>query len=408
MRSSHQSLWKTDVTSFFNSNSVRNTHRRFSLFAMAMLCIAVGCSDSSSPPAPAVNQESKPPAAETVIPSPIDDSAPLRTIEPEPTLARLPPPVQHVSPAAEPTRLPPAEPAPVETPEAAPRYLIIHADDAGMCHSANMGTIDVLQAGAVTSASIMVPCPGFEEFAEFARDHPEYDYGIHLTLNAEFKYRRWGPVLPVREVRSLVDSSGYLWRTGEQTAGNARTDDVERELRAQIDRALEFGVPISHLDSHMGTLFRRPDLLDIYLQLGVDYNLPVLLSRADDFFRQLEIDRDMIPQLQHAVSVLEQAGFPGVDAVRMRYRGDSVSSKRRAYLNMVHQAPAGITEILIHCARNDRDIRSVTSHYRIRTVDREVFTDPSVVDEIRRSGVQLTNWRKLHAMTSGMQQHHAN
>lgn len=376
--------------------------------AAGLLLLTAGCSDSV-PTADSTTRQSSPPAPpNSVLLAPLDDSPPLRTIEPEPTLVRLAPQTAPSDPAITPTRqkLPrPQTPVPSAT---APRYIIFHADDAGMCHSANMGTIDVLQAGLVSSASIMVPCPGFEEFAEFARSHPEYDYGIHLTLNAEFKYRRWGPVLPPDEVPSLVDGDGYLWRTGEQTTGNARADDVERELRAQIDRAVAFGIPLTHLDSHMGTLFRRPDLLDIYLQLGVDYNLPVLLSRGHDFFQQLEIDRDMIPQLHNAVTVLEQHGFPTVDAVRMHYREGSTSRKKRAYLDMVRQAPPGVTEIVIHCARNDRDIRSVTSHYRIRTGDRDVFTDPAVIDEIRQSDVRLINWQQLHRLTLSAGSHHAN
>ncbi len=297
-----------------------------------------------------------------------------------------------------------APPQPLAPADGAVRRLIIHADDAGMCHSVNQGTIDALEAGVVTSASIMVPCPGFEEFADYARRNPQFDYGIHLTLNAEFEFFRWGPVLPVNDVPSLVDSHGKLWETGEQTAHAARADDVERELRAQIDRALDRGVPLSHLDTHMGTLFQRPDLLDIYLQLGIDYDLPVLLSRSDDFVRQLGIDHDMIRQLRHAVTVLEESGFPPVDSVQMHYRLDSVSSKRRAYLDMIRYAPPGITEIVVHCAANDREIRSITRSYSTRTGDRAVFTDPSVIAEIRRSGVELVNWKQLRQLTAAEQE----
>ncbi|MCA9110989.1 MAG: polysaccharide deacetylase family protein [Planctomycetaceae bacterium] len=287
-----------------------------------------------------------------------------------------------------------------KVPSAGDRLLIVHADDAGMCRSVNRGTIEALEAGVVTSASIMVTCPAFEEFAEYAREHPEYDYGIHLTLNAEYRDYRWGPVLGASEVPSLVDGAGYLLQSEHQTAANARIDDVERELRAQIDRALDHGVPLSHLDTHMGTLFMRPDFVEVYLRLGTDYQLPVLMVRDTSFARQLGVDERVIARMEEYATALEQDGFPVLDDVFMHYSSDSVDSKRRSYLNAFRNVQPGVTEIIIHCGVSDHELRSITLRHSIRDGDRQVFTDPEFLSEVQQAHVTLINWKQLMQMSS--------
>lgn len=155
--------------------------------------------------------------------------------------------------------------------------LVIHADDVGMCHGANQAFVELSHFGTITSGSVMVPCPWFTEIAEAAAGDDTLDCGIHLTLNAEKACYRWGPVSTAGPSSGLVDEHGFLWRTVAEVRRNAHPDAVEQEWRAQIDRALAFGVNVTHLDAHMGSAL-APEWCDRYVAVGIDYGVPVLIT----------------------------------------------------------------------------------------------------------------------------------
>lgn len=159
------------------------------------------------------------------------------------------------------------------------KLLIIHADDAGLSHSENRATMQALEKGIVNSYSIMVPCPWFYEMALFAANNPQIDNGIHLTLTCEWQNYKFGPVLPVAEVPSLVDKHGHFFKKREDLRKNASAVDVAKELDAQIEKALRLGVKPTHLDSHMYSVGAHPDFFKVYRSLGKKYNLPVLMSK---------------------------------------------------------------------------------------------------------------------------------
>lgn len=155
--------------------------------------------------------------------------------------------------------------------------LIIRSDDAGMSHSVNMALERLIQTGLPLSISVMFPTPWYQEIVGILKQHPEVSVGIHLTLNSEWRNYRWGPVLGREAVPTLVDSNGYFFPSSEALhANHPDLAQVEKELRAQIDRALHSGLKIDYVDYHMGTAIEYPEFREIVERLAHEYSLGMM------------------------------------------------------------------------------------------------------------------------------------
>ncbi|MFN3650274.1 MAG: polysaccharide deacetylase family protein [Armatimonadota bacterium] len=273
------------------------------------------------------------------------------------------------------------------------RLLMIHADDIGMCHSVNAASQRALTEGIVSSGSIMVPCPWFPAIAAWSKAHPEACLGLHLTLTSEWQHYRWRPVTPPDRVPGLLDPDGFLWRRVEDVAKHARAEEVEREIRAQIDRALAFGLKPTHVDSHMGTLFSRPDFFEAYVKVAAETRLmPMLPGPTPEILleaRQLGIDYGKM------VERLQAGGFVILDRLVTSLTGSTYEARMTEFEKLVRELKPGVTELIVHLAGNDEEIRHVTGNWEPRYNELRLCTDPAARKLLEREGVKRVSYRDL-------------
>jgi predicted glycoside hydrolase/deacetylase ChbG (UPF0249 family) len=262
------------------------------------------------------------------------------------------------------------------------RLVIVNCDDLGCCHAINVGVYEALRDGAATSASLMVPCPWARDAASRYRGE---DVGVHLTLNAELELYRWGPIT---HAPSLLDGDGGFPRTLRDAWDHADLDEVRRELRAQVERAIYWGFDVSHLDSHLATLELRPEFFDIYLELAVDFALPMRLGeasgeRAAGFpFRQLAAEEGVLS--------------PDV-VVRARGVGS-----RRAVERALAELQPGVTELRVHPAVDSAELRALDPSWAGRVDDLDLVTGHSTLRALaERAGATLIGYRALRDLQQG-------
>jgi predicted glycoside hydrolase/deacetylase ChbG (UPF0249 family) len=263
------------------------------------------------------------------------------------------------------------------------KLLIIHGDDIGVSHSQNAATIAALEKGPVNSGSIMVPCPWFPEIAAYAKAHPGLDLGLHLTLTAEWKYYKWRPVLN-DQVKSLVTADGFLTDGSVGLRTTAKIDEVEKELRAQINRAIQFGIDPTHLDSHMGMLFQSADLANTYVKLGREFKIPVLLNK----------------EIINAFKIQTTAMDVVLDKVITAQSPDFKGGMKNYYTNVLNALGPGVNCLLIHLAYDDEEMKAVTIDHpdwgaAWRQADFDFFTSEECRKMLKDQKIQLITWKEI-------------
>lgn len=307
------------------------------------------------------------------------------------------------------------------------KVLILHVDDAGMSWDSNEGTIRAIGDGVANSCSVMMPCPWVPDMVRYLKENPGVDAGLHLTLTSEWKKYRWGPLMGKPAVPGLVDEEGALWHSVPQVVQHASPDEVEAEIRAQLDRARTMGFEPTHLDSHMGTLFADMDFLERYIKVGIEEQIPVMfpgghIAYLKETYRQ-DIIADLktqgkyqegmdveLPQLFQFVPILGQkiwdGGLPVLDDLHNTsgwHIPDDMDQSDEAlqdfytakYIETIAELEPGLTMVIMHCTQPSEIFSEISGSGDRRRADMLAMQDPRLKQYIEDEGIILTTWREV-------------
>jgi predicted glycoside hydrolase/deacetylase ChbG (UPF0249 family) len=308
------------------------------------------------------------------------------------------------------------------------RVLILHVDDAGMSHESNDGVEKALTQGVSTSTSVMMPCPWVPEIVKYIKDHPETDAGLHLTLTSEWSNYRWGPLAGKTAVPGLVDNQGCLWPSVFAVYIHAKAEEADKEIRAQLDRALSMGFKPTHLDSHMGTLFFKESFLDAYIKLGIEKQIPVMFPGGQDIFFRAEAKAATVADLKKQGKYKEGMDIPEVDLMtkaskigEMLWKNGlpvlddlhntsydwnmpDVDHKTDAeiqkwytdhYIESIGRLSPGLTMVIMHCTNPSENFKNICTEGNKRKGDLLAMTDPRLKEFLKKNGFILTTWREV-------------
>ena len=288
------------------------------------------------------------------------------------------------------------------------KYLIVNADDYGLCASANEAVEELFDAGRLHSSTVMMTCRAAEPAVRFAIDHPQYAVGVHLTLTSEWPRYRWKPLT---DGKTLVDPEGYMWPSSKEVEKHADMREIESEIRAQVDRAHSLGMHPSHLDNHMGSLYGhktgRFSLLKTTLRVCGDYGYAFRMFRATD---PRLCPRGVPYAVFRCLPLLSRkwSGRYGVILPDYLIFPDWTSDLKRSYehyretiLHIWTNIPDGISETFVHpCVESD-EIKEFIGAWRNRVWEYQLMRDPATHLYLADHGVQMISFRDLVAMRTG-------
>ena len=271
------------------------------------------------------------------------------------------------------------------------KLLIVHADDIGLARSVNEASAEAFASGGITSGSIMVPCPWFVDFAEYYRQHPDLDVGIHITLTSEWDFYKFGGILPSTEIPSLLDENGYFYPTTQAVGLHADPVEAEKEMRAQIEKAIAYGIKPTHLDTHMGSVLAKPELIEIYMRLSKEYDIPVFAPRM------------MLMGMPEVVRETVKKEYVLVDKFFMLNVDGPEASWEDEYGKMIEQMGPGLNVMIVHLAYDNAEMQAVAVNHPAfgatwREKDLNYVQSQIFHDLLKEKELQLVTWKEIGAL----------
>jgi predicted glycoside hydrolase/deacetylase ChbG (UPF0249 family) len=275
------------------------------------------------------------------------------------------------------------------------RIMIPHVDDLGVCHGANRAFMELAEQGFVTAGSVMVPCPWFPEIVELAKEQPELDLGVHLTLTCESRACRWRPISTAARNSGLIDPEGYFWPSVADLRRHADRAAVEKEMRAQVEAAHAAGLDVTHLDAHMGAA-AAPEFVESYLALGQRYGLPVLLPRRiGTYLSVLDMGPIEAGAYGRVLNRLAAAGLPLIDAFAM---GLGLRQRPCEQRHLLEAAVPGVTYLSLHCSTPGEVERLHPNDAHWRIAEYQLFSAPEFTSWLKAQDIRLIGFRAIREL----------
>ena len=263
------------------------------------------------------------------------------------------------------------------------KVVILHIDDMGFSHSSNLAAFECLDFGVASCGSLIVPASWFLEAAEIYRKNPKYDIGVHLTLTCEYDLYRWRAL-------SSVDPR----RTAEEAVAKVNVKAAEAEMRAQIQTALDAGVNITHIDSHMGTVMHTK-FIPIYLKLAKEFKVVPFLPRVS---KEELIEMGMGDQFaiyEKMFDKIEESGVPLLDHAIIDTLGDA-EDKVEYYCKKFSEIQPGVTHFLFHAAKMTPELQAITpDSAKWRNLDYEAFTDSRIKECVKENDLKIIGYKDI-------------
>ncbi len=278
--------------------------------------------------------------------------------------------------------------------EASDKVVIFHIDDMGVSHAVNQAAFECLDFGVATCGSALSGANWFPEVAHQFRLQPTLDIGVHLSLTSEYELFRWRPLSVIGPESGLIDNEGYLWRTAGSAVQNATPEAAEIEMRAQIQMALQNGVKITHIDTHMLSVL-MPQFIDSYFKVAREFRVPAFMPKIErQVLKHLGLG-DLYDFYSGKISGLQESGYPIIDHM-MAASLDANPKKGKIYRGMIRQVKPGLTHLLFHPGKESPELTAMAQETAAgRHEDYLAFTSKEIKDTVEEMDITPIGYREI-------------